>query len=85
MIVRRSFREAEPASSASGAPGFTLIELLVAIAISTIDSHLAGHTYTRHGKGDTFAWGDGHLAFKPWAQASAGFGGERDWFWMVKK
>ncbi len=41
--------------------------------------------YTRHGKGDNYAWGDGHVQFMPWLQVSAGRDGLVNWYWMIKK
>ncbi len=54
-------------------------------AISTIAGHLPNHTYTRHGKGDIYAWADGHVAFMSWKEASAGLNGQVDWYWMISK
>jgi prepilin-type N-terminal cleavage/methylation domain-containing protein/prepilin-type processing-associated H-X9-DG protein len=54
-------------------------------ATSKIDSHLPGHTYTRHGKGDNYAWADGHVEFKSWKEVSGGQGEDVDYYWRVKK
>jgi prepilin-type processing-associated H-X9-DG protein len=54
-------------------------------AISTISGHLYNHTYTRHGKGDNYAWADGHVEYMSWAKASVGQNDQVDWYWMVTK
>jgi prepilin-type processing-associated H-X9-DG protein len=53
--------------------------------ISKLAGILPGHTYTRHGNGDNYGWGDGHVAFMTWAQASAGLNGQQNWYWMIPK
>ncbi|MGH7976742.1 MAG: prepilin-type N-terminal cleavage/methylation domain-containing protein [Limisphaerales bacterium] len=53
--------------------------------ISQISTHLLNHTYTRHGKGGNYAWGDGHVSFMSWMQVSAGQNGQQDWYWMIPK
>jgi prepilin-type processing-associated H-X9-DG protein len=54
-------------------------------APSYVPSFLPNHTYTRHGKGDNYAWADGHVQSMTWVQANAGAYGQKDWFWMVSK
>ena len=52
---------------------------------SQIPNYMPRHTYTRHGKGDNFVWGDGHVQSMPWLTVSKGMGTQIDWYWMVKK
>jgi len=53
---------------------------------TTISIHLSTlHTYTRHGKGDNYAWADGHVQLMNWATAEAGLNGYVDWYWMISK
>jgi prepilin-type N-terminal cleavage/methylation domain-containing protein/prepilin-type processing-associated H-X9-DG protein len=54
-------------------------------APASIPIYLPNHTYTRHGKGGNYAWGDGHVQFMPWANAAVGQDGQPDWYWMVTK
>ncbi|HVU28435.1 MAG TPA: prepilin-type N-terminal cleavage/methylation domain-containing protein [Verrucomicrobiae bacterium] len=54
-------------------------------AISAISGHLPNHTYTRHGKGDNFAFGDGHVSYMSWTSVSNGMNGQVDWYWMINK
>jgi prepilin-type N-terminal cleavage/methylation domain-containing protein len=68
-----------------GDGGQTLEFFGYSYAISQISGHLPDHTYTRHGTGDNYAWGDGHVSFMSWEQASAGQNGEQDWYWMITK
>lgn len=53
--------------------------------ISQIQGHLPGHTYTRHGSGDNFAWADGHVSFMNWDRLSVGLNGQQDYYWMLTK
>jgi prepilin-type N-terminal cleavage/methylation domain-containing protein/prepilin-type processing-associated H-X9-DG protein len=46
---------------------------------------LPGYTYTRHGSGDNYAWGDGHVSFMSWQQISAGQNGQANYYWMIPK
>jgi prepilin-type N-terminal cleavage/methylation domain-containing protein/prepilin-type processing-associated H-X9-DG protein len=52
---------------------------------SLIPAFLPSHSYTRHGKGDNYAWGDGHVKSMTWVQANAGAYNQKDWFWLVTK
>lgn len=55
-------------------------------APTTISIHLtSAHGYTRHGKGDNYAWADGHVQLMNWVTAEAGLNDEIDWFWIVSK
>lgn len=54
-------------------------------APSQIAGHVPYHTFTRHGKGDNYAWADGHVAYMSWLQASNGLNGQEDWYWMIPK
>jgi prepilin-type N-terminal cleavage/methylation domain-containing protein/prepilin-type processing-associated H-X9-DG protein len=53
--------------------------------ISQISGHLPDHTYTRHGKGDNFAFADGHVQYMSWTSVSNGMNGNIDWYWMINK
>lgn len=46
---------------------------------------IGGYTYTRHGNGGNYAWGDGHVQFMTWQQASTGLGGNTNWYWLIPK
>lgn len=55
-------------------------------APSTISSHLSSnHTYTRHGSGDNYSWGDGHAQFMTWTDVSKGQNGQIDYYWQINK
>jgi prepilin-type N-terminal cleavage/methylation domain-containing protein/prepilin-type processing-associated H-X9-DG protein len=54
-------------------------------AITEIATHVPNHTYTRHGKGDDYAWADGHVAYMSWLQASNGLNGQPNWYWLIPK
>lgn len=55
-------------------------------APSYLAQHLVGnYTYTRHGKGNNYAWGDGHVQFFSWTQILAGDSGQSNWYWMIPK
>jgi prepilin-type N-terminal cleavage/methylation domain-containing protein/prepilin-type processing-associated H-X9-DG protein len=54
-------------------------------APSYLAGRLPGYTYTRHGKGNNYAWGDGHVAFMSWQQATNGMNGQQNYYWMIPK
>ena len=54
-------------------------------AASLIPSFLPGHSYTRHGTGDNYAWADGHALFTAWNVVSISVNGEPSWYWLVTK
>ena len=40
--------------------------------------------FTRHGKGDNYAWADGHASMSTWQVMSNGLNGQVDWYYMTK-
>ena len=52
---------------------------------SQVPSYMPHHTYTRHGKGDNYAWADGHVQYMAWLKVSKGMGNQIDWYWYKVK